>query len=380
VTDTIKTDLTPIDTSEIERWVGKPIGAWQLKEPIAANDIRRWVQAMQNPNPLYYDEDVAAESRIGHMAAPQSFLLACTYRAASDGGSIGIIPDSGALHAADEFWFEGPRVLPGDHIRTEHSVFDYRMVSSRFAGPTVLQRSDVTYVNQRSEVIARQRGTSFRYLKENAKKLESKKGQEVAPDWTAAQLAEIQAEKERYYSTFQGRVLRTISDVAIGQELPVGIVGPHTTQTLVLENAAIISRTWGTTADEVTPEVKAVTQGISDAGARYGLDPRVYNAGTLGWHIDPRLAQGGGVPRAFGYGASMCAWALDWVDNWSGELGFMVHADVRYISQAFVGDLARLNGSVESVDPDNGTCQVSMVMENQAGTLMARGTMDVRFS
>ena len=55
-------NMDPLDTTETDKWVGKPLGGGQLKEPITVTDIRRWAQGMQNPNPLYYDEKYAAES------------------------------------------------------------------------------------------------------------------------------------------------------------------------------------------------------------------------------------------------------------------------------------------------------------------------------
>ena len=45
--------------------MGVPMEPGELKEPVATNDIRRWVQGMHYPNPLHYDERWAAESRFG---------------------------------------------------------------------------------------------------------------------------------------------------------------------------------------------------------------------------------------------------------------------------------------------------------------------------
>ena len=52
------------DTSDVDRYIGKPVGGGQLKEPVTVTDIRRWVQAMQYPNPLHYDDDCAASQRL----------------------------------------------------------------------------------------------------------------------------------------------------------------------------------------------------------------------------------------------------------------------------------------------------------------------------
>ena len=54
-----------LDTTDVDRQIGRELGGGQLKEPVSATDIRRWVQGMQYPNPLHYDEDHAARSPVG---------------------------------------------------------------------------------------------------------------------------------------------------------------------------------------------------------------------------------------------------------------------------------------------------------------------------
>ena len=57
--------LLELDTSEVDKWIGVPLGGQQPKEPFSVNDVRRFVQGVANPNPLYFDEVYAAESRFG---------------------------------------------------------------------------------------------------------------------------------------------------------------------------------------------------------------------------------------------------------------------------------------------------------------------------
>ena len=66
-----------IDTSDLDRYLGKTMGGGQLREPIGVNDIRRFVQGMQYANPLHYDADYAAAGRFGRIVAPQSFSVGC---------------------------------------------------------------------------------------------------------------------------------------------------------------------------------------------------------------------------------------------------------------------------------------------------------------
>ena len=77
------------------------------------------------------------------------------------------------LFGGDEWWFFGPRIYPGDRMHSERSTFDYHVTNTSFAGPTMFQRGDTMYVNQRGEQVALQRSTAIRYLAENAQRLAS---------------------------------------------------------------------------------------------------------------------------------------------------------------------------------------------------------------
>ena len=74
-----KVEETPLtlDTSDVDHRLGQTLGGGQLKEPVTVTDIRRWVQGMQYPNPLHYDEDYAATSSFRRLVAPQSFMVCC---------------------------------------------------------------------------------------------------------------------------------------------------------------------------------------------------------------------------------------------------------------------------------------------------------------
>ena len=52
-----------LDTSDLDQYIGKPMQPGRMVEPVANNDIRRWVQAMHYPNRLHYDAKYALESR-----------------------------------------------------------------------------------------------------------------------------------------------------------------------------------------------------------------------------------------------------------------------------------------------------------------------------
>ena len=97
-------------------------------------------------------------------------------------------------------------------------------------------------------------------------------------------------------------------------------------------------------------------------------------------HVQPRYAQLIGLPRGYGYGASMGAWILDYLANWAGEWGDILHSNMQYRSPAFTGDVTYLNGEVLSVSREAAQpiASVKVVMTNQRDEVMASGTAEVR--
>ena len=71
-----------LDLSDVKRRVGQEVGGGELHEPCSATDIRRWVMAMDYPNPIHWDRDFAAASKFGGIVAPQSFAAGGSPRAA----------------------------------------------------------------------------------------------------------------------------------------------------------------------------------------------------------------------------------------------------------------------------------------------------------
>ena len=380
-------ELLPLDTTDVDTWMGRPVGGSQLKEPVRTMDIRRWAQAMQNPNPLYYDEDYAARSVLGRIVAPQSFTVACDVGHGATPAIQGSIPGSHMLFGGDEWWFFGPRIYPGDKVHSERSTFDYRVTNTSFAGPTMFQRGDTMYVNQHGEQVALQRSTAIRYLAENAQRLASFADSEE-PIWTADDLERVEREKWDYYMSFQDHSRKTVKDVSEGQELPKGVLGPHTLMSLTQEWRAYPFTVWashefdgGATSTgnagwlpEMTADQKAAA--INPALAD-GL-----NYGASRGHVNDRWAKLIGMPRAYGYGASMGAWVLDYVSNWAGETGFVTHSAIQYRNPAFTGDVTYLTGTVANVGDDPVTSDalvtVDVVMATQEGTTMAKGPVEVR--
>ena len=383
-------ELLPLDTTDVDQWVGKPLGGANLKEPMTVNDIRRWAQAMQNPNPLYYDDDYAAASLHGAIVAPQSFTICCDCGHGATPAIQGRIEGSHMLFGGDEWWFYGPRIHPGDKIRTERLCFDYKVTNTSFAGPTMFQRGDTTYINQRGEVIAKQRSTSIRYIVENAQRLASLKDLEAEPEWSDEELERIDHEKFEYYRSFQQHIVRRAGGATEGEALPTGVIGPHSLLTFTTEWRAYTMNLWGATEPDLTHPTSSFEAGwlpeMSADPEAGKVDPERVDGLTHGpsrGHAQPRYAKVIGMPRAYGYGASMGAWVIDYVTNWAGEAALLIHSGVQYRSPALVGDVTYLTGTVTKVAPDalhpgSELVTIAVEMKTHTGATMARGPVTVR--
>ena len=119
------------------------------------------------------------------------------------------------------------------------------------------------------------------------------------------------------------------------------------------------------------------------AGAK--VDPTLGDGlyyGPSRGHVQQKYAQLIGLPRGYGYGASMGAWILDYIGNWAGEWADIVHSKMSYRSPAMTGDLTKLNGEVKRISYDDPSgqpvAQIGIVMSNQNDAVLASGDALVR--
>jgi acyl dehydratase len=375
-----------LDTSDVDRYVGRELGGGQLKEPVTVTDIRRWVQGMHYPNPLHYDEEYAATSVFGRIVAPQSFTVCCDVGHGATPAIVGHVPGSHMIFGGDEWWFYGPRIWPGDQLRSERRFVDYKVTETRFAGPTMFSRGDTVYRNQRGEVVGKQRSTAVRYLAEEARKRGFFEQSAPRPSFTKEELADIAERQAAWIRSGRERRVRRFGEVEVGERLPTRPIGPHTIQTFTTEWRAYIFTVWGAARYD---EDRHIDQAgwlpeMSHARQEAALDPArgdgLYRGPSSG-HTNEELAKVIGMPRGYGYGASMGAWCLDYVAYWAGELGFVRHSNIQYRFPAFEGDLTLLDGEVTAKRVDDllgvPIVTVELTMTTQAGTLMAKGPVEV---
>lgn len=376
-----------IDTSDIDQYLGKPMDQSFLREPISNTDIRHWAHAMHYANLLHFDRDYAAEGRFGRLVAPQSFAIATDDGHGAAPACVGCLPNSHLLFGGDEWWFYGPRVFAGDTLENQRIPFDYTVKKTGF-GPTVFQRGDNHYINQNGEKVATQRSTSIRYSAHaGGQSTDMAKADE--PEWTDAELDALEERKFAWVQMMHelGHGERWWDDVNVGDQLPERVFGPHSIASFATEWRAYIVNTWGTmdlrkqdleglgftkemAGLENDPDMQLVNPEITD-GAYYGPSRG---------HLFPKWARRIGMPRGYGYGASMGAWVTDYLAGWAGEWGMVVHSIANYRGPALTGDITIQTAEViDKLVDEQGRhlVQVKHLMKDQNGTTMCTGTAEV---
>ena len=385
-TDT--SDLT-LDCSDIDQHLGKPITSSPMREPFGNNDFRRWVQAMHYPNLLHFDRFYAAESRWGKLVAPQSVAVVMDDGHGTAPSCVGKIPGSHLLFGSDEWWFEDVQVYGGDIISNERIPFDYVVKNTGFAGPTCFQRGDNYFRNQHGQLIVKQRSTAIRYLAHvGGAKTNMDDAEE--PVWSDEEIASLEDRKFTWIQMLHdlGHKQRWWDDVQVGDVLPERVFGPHTVASFTTEWRSYMFSVWGTldrreinledfgfskemAGHENSPIMERINPELTD-GAYYGASRG---------HLFPRWARTIGMPRAYGYGASMGAWVIDYFAGWAGEWGLVVHCAANYRGPALSGDITIMTGTVlgKYID-EHGRhiVQLDCRMANQQGGVQATAKAEIR--
>lgn len=382
------TDKT-LDCADLENYLGKPMQPARIREPLSNTDIRRWAQAMHYPNRLHYDNDFAGDSRFNRIVAPQSFPIATDDAHGTAPSCIGLIPESHMLFGGDEWWFHGGRIAAGDLVHNERIPLDYVIKETKFAGPTCFQRGDNNYYTDKGDKIATQRSTSIRYRADLARDMNSLSATEDPP-WTDDQLAELEDKKFAWIRMLHelGHDRRYWDDVQIGQALPTRIFGPHSIVSFTTEWRAYLFTLWCGVHRRTDLDIEAL--GFTGPMAGKEQDPLLEKEnpeqtdgayiGPSRGHLFPRWARYIGMPRAYGYGASMGSWILDYLAGWAGEWGLIVHSNCAYRSPALCGDITVCDATVidKSIDDKRRSIvQVDFKMTNQLGTTLSTAKAEI---
>ncbi len=209
------------------------------------------------------------------------------------------------------------------------------------------------------------------------------------PVWSDEELAGLEQRCFAWIKSLHdlGHKERWWDDANVGDQLQERVFGPHSIASFTTEWRAFIINTWGT-MDMRKNDLEAL--GFTPEMAGYENDPDMqlinpiltdgaYYGPSRG-HLFPKYARRIGMPRSYGYGASMGAWVTDYLAGWAGEHGRVVHSIANYRGPALSGDITIQTAEIvdKLVDADGRhLVQVKHKMVNQKGTTLCTGTAEV---
>ncbi|MDJ0787035.1 MAG: MaoC family dehydratase N-terminal domain-containing protein [Myxococcota bacterium] len=165
----------------LEAWVGEPMAPPTVApDPVNVPMIRHWVDALEDHNPVYLDEEAAAKTRFGGIVAPPAMLQTWSMARpliegiAERGGSPVEISRDNPIVALDEAGYVGTlatnselefeRYLrPGDLLHTSTAVESISNRKKTSLGLGYFLTWITTYTDGAGEVVGRQLFRIFKF-------------------------------------------------------------------------------------------------------------------------------------------------------------------------------------------------------------------------
>lgn len=116
--------------------------------------IRRFANAIGDPNPLWSDEAYAKKTRLGGLSVPLALVIALGWEDFQSEGPRTDIPNIAGLHGGTELEWYLP-IKAGDVITITNTLADARERDSRRLGKMAFLTYERAYKNQRSELVAK---------------------------------------------------------------------------------------------------------------------------------------------------------------------------------------------------------------------------------
>lgn len=167
--------------ARLEPYVGKPMGPPSVApDPVNVPMIRHWVDAMDDRNPVYLDEEFAKSTRFGGVVAPPAMMQAWTMPRpkiegiAERGGAPGKIPSDNPIVVLDEGGYFGTLatnselefvryLAPGDHLHTSTEVESISNRKTTSLGKGYFLTWITTYTTDDGELVGRQLFRIFKF-------------------------------------------------------------------------------------------------------------------------------------------------------------------------------------------------------------------------
>jgi len=141
----------PIDKSLVGR-TGKP-----FTMPIEWSKVREFARAIRDPNPLYFDPELA-KKEVGGIPIPPTFLQVAAFWQDAESVPTASFDIRRILHGEQEFEFYQP-IYVGDVLTGTARIADVFEREGGRGGKMTFMVTEIEYKNQQGEKVAVARGT-----------------------------------------------------------------------------------------------------------------------------------------------------------------------------------------------------------------------------
>ena len=326
-----------------------------FNELASKETIRKFVDGIGDPNPLWRDVDYARKSRYRSLIAPPSWVASVFPTWVLQG-----LPGVHAFQTSTDWQFHKP-VYEDDRIKPKSTFKNFRFLESGFAGRSILETQEARYFNQLGELVAQAEVTGLRAERAEVRE-RNKYGNFTLPHpWTDAELSAIQ--EQALNEKIRGADVRYWEDISAGDEIPAVIKGP-------LGLTDIIAYCVGAAPVSILAHEVALREyqmhpawAFRDPDSK-SLEP-IYSV-----HYNVNAARGAGLPLPFDIGTQRHCWLIQMLTNWMGNDGWLKRCYARYTGFVFFSDVIWIRGRVTKKYVDvNGEYCVDIVTtaENQRG-------------
>ena len=148
-----------LTTDELKGKIGVEweLGVYEVEKGM----IQRFVKAVDDPNPLWQDEEYARQSQYGGIIAPPTLIMTIGGEQFGKEVIAPLFPD-GLLHGSTKLECYQP-VRPGDKIAVTVKLANVRQWQDTKSNKTTFVTFDITYRNQRGELVAKCQQTMVGY-------------------------------------------------------------------------------------------------------------------------------------------------------------------------------------------------------------------------
>lgn len=122
--------------------------------------IKKFAEAIEDPNPLWQDEQHAKKARHGGIVAPPGLLMAVMM--VGQGSPMPFKPPMPRILDGGGEWEYFKPIRPGDVLTVVGKLYDIREREGRM-GKMLFIVSETTWTNQNNELVARSLGTLINY-------------------------------------------------------------------------------------------------------------------------------------------------------------------------------------------------------------------------